>query len=98
MGARIGSILVFGGTGGTGKELIQQALRLGYDVTAVVRNPSSFPAQYRACKVVEGNVLEPSTFEDELIGQNAVVSCLGEGTSTKPTTVYSQGMRTLFLR
>ena len=32
-------ILVFGGTGDTGKEIINQALAQGFAVTAVVRDP-----------------------------------------------------------
>ena len=32
-------MVVFGGTGGTGKEVVIQALELGHLVTAVVRTP-----------------------------------------------------------
>ena len=33
------SIIIFGATGGTGTELVQQALAKNYNVTAFVRNP-----------------------------------------------------------
>ena len=32
-------LLVFGGTGVTGKEVVKQALHLGHDVTVIARNP-----------------------------------------------------------
>lgn len=33
-------LLVFGATGGTGRELVEQALAHGYEVTAFVRDPA----------------------------------------------------------
>lgn len=39
-------LVVFGGTGGTGKEVIRQALERGHLVTAVVRTPKKVEKQY----------------------------------------------------
>lgn len=39
-------LVVFGGTGGTGKEIIRQALERGHLVTAVVRTPEKVEKQY----------------------------------------------------
>ena len=36
-------ITVIGGTGGTGSQVIEQALDAGHQVTAVVRDPSRLP-------------------------------------------------------
>jgi putative NADH-flavin reductase len=38
-------ITVFGATGGTGRQLVQQALAAGHTVTAVVRDPARLPFQ-----------------------------------------------------
>ena len=39
-------LLVFGGTGGTGKEVVTQALQRGHLVTAVVRTPEKVENRY----------------------------------------------------
>ena len=39
-------LLVFGGTGGTGKEVVTQALQRGHLVTAVVRTPEKVEKRY----------------------------------------------------
>ena len=39
-------LLVFGGTGGTGKEVVTQALQRGHLVTAVVRTPEKVEKGY----------------------------------------------------
>ena len=33
-------LLIFGATGGTGRELLKQALKRGHNVTAYARNPA----------------------------------------------------------
>ncbi|MCW2898195.1 MAG: NADH-flavin reductase, partial [Streptosporangiaceae bacterium] len=37
-------LTIFGATGGTGSQLVQQALAAGHEVTAVVRDPSRLSA------------------------------------------------------
>lgn len=39
-------LLVFGGTGGTGKEVVTQALQRGHLVTVVVRTPEKVDKRY----------------------------------------------------
>lgn len=88
-------ITVFGATGGTGLEVVRQALEKGHEVTVVVRNGPTLQLIHPNLKIVTGNILQPMTFEKEIAGQDVVISCLGTGTSTKPTSVYSQGMENI---
>lgn len=88
-------IIVFGASGGTGKEIVKQALEKGHAVTAIVRNPVSFNLQHPHLKIIKGDVLKLATFEKELQGKEAVISCLGTGRSTKPTTIYSEGIKNI---
>lgn len=88
-------IMVFGATGGTGREAAKQALEKGFEVTAVVRNPSGFDLQHEHLKVIKGDVLQSSTFENEIAGKDAVISCLGTGSGTKPTTLFSEGIKNI---
>jgi putative NADH-flavin reductase len=89
------SILIFGATGGSGREAVVQALGRGFVVTAVVRNPAAFTLRHDALTIVKGDVLQLSSFEKEMVGKTAVISCLGVGRDFKPTTVYSKGMENI---
>ncbi|MEO8821539.1 MAG: SDR family oxidoreductase [Ginsengibacter sp.] len=88
-------IIVFGATGDTGSEVVKQGLEKGYQITAIVRTPSEFDLKHKHLKVMKGDVLQPTTFEKEISGNDAVISCLGNGSSTKPTTVYSIGTKNI---
>jgi putative NADH-flavin reductase len=85
------NIIVFGGSGGTGLEVIKQALEAGYHVTALIRHPDTFPIRHEQLKIIQGDVLKPDTFENTFFGIDAVISCLGTR-NRQPTTVYSEGI------
>lgn len=70
------NLVVFGASGGTGRELIRQALAQGHHVTAFVRNPRSFPAQ-EGLRVVVGDATDAQPVANAIIGQDAVLSALG---------------------
>ena len=84
-------IIVFGATGGTGQLVVKQLLQAGHQVTAVVRKPDGLALQHPQLRIIVGDVFETGTFENEIRGQDAVVSCLGIQ-KREPTTVYSEGV------
>ncbi|GAB4039651.1 NAD(P)-dependent oxidoreductase [Spirosoma jeollabukense] len=84
-------LIVFGATGGTGKQVVEQALQGGHQVTAVVRSPTAFPLHHPHLTIFQGDVLQPAGFESAFQGAEALVSCLGTH-KWKPTTGYSQGI------
>jgi len=88
-------LIVFGATGGTGREVVKQALDRGHEVTIIVRNPMSFSIQHPRLKIVQGDVLQLSTFASYMRGIDAVISCLGVGNSRQPTTLYSTGIENI---
>lgn len=85
-------LLVFGATGGTGREVVKQALDRGHEVTIIVRNPQSFSMQHPHLKIFQGDVLQSSTFADHMQSIDAIISCLGVGSSRQPTNLYSTGI------
>ena len=87
-------ILVFGGSGGTGKRFIEQALNAGHTITAVIRNPDTFTVIHQNLNVVKGDVLIPKSFEKEFEKHEAVVSCLGIP-KIQQTSLYSSGIRNI---
>lgn len=70
-------VVLFGGSGRTGRELLVQLLARGHEVTAVVRRPSDFGLSYERLRAVAGDALKPQTFDAVLEGQDAVLSTLG---------------------
>lgn len=91
-------ILILGASRGTGLLAVQQALAKGYDVTAIARNITAIeqecrpPAAYNGeFRIVRGDVLEPSSFEQEMEGTDVVISSIGV-TNTRPTVLYSEGI------
>jgi putative NADH-flavin reductase len=87
-------ILVFGGSGGTGKRFIEQALNAGHTITAIIRSPDAFTLIHQNLKVVKGDVLNPKPYENEFEKHDAVVSCLGIP-KIEQTILYSSGIRNI---
>ena len=88
-------ILIIGATGGTGRQLVTQALERGYDVTAFVRNPSRLNIEHPQLTVIQGNVLDPDSVDAAMDGQDAVVSALGHKRFFYPNRILSEGTRSI---
>ncbi|MFN2476675.1 MAG: NAD(P)-dependent oxidoreductase [Chthoniobacterales bacterium] len=88
-------LLVIGATGGTGKQLVQQALAQGHHVTALVRTPAKVEITHACLRVLRGDVLDEASLETAMLGQDAVLSALGHIVFYKPTTILSEGTRNI---
>ena len=88
------NIIVFGSTGGIGRQVIAQALDAGHHVTALARRPEMLTIQNEHLRVVRGDALEPASFQQALTGQEVVVSALGILTK-EPTVFYSSSMNSI---
>src|SRR5712692_5401039 len=84
-------LLIVGATGGTGRQLIAQALERGHAVTAFVRNPAKLQLEHPQLKVVQGDVLDYGSVEAAVRGQEAVISALGHRRFFYPTRILSEG-------
>src|SRR3712207_2138737 len=67
---RIQRVLVIGATGGTGGELVSQALEQGYEVTALVRDPTKLAITHPRLTTMRGDVLDPGSVEAAVRGQD----------------------------
>ncbi|XP_060583455.1 flavin reductase (NADPH)-like [Ruditapes philippinarum] len=74
-------IAVLGGTGRSGTLVVNEALERGHDVTAIVRNPDKLKEKHYRLKIVKANIFDPDSLEPHFQGQDAVLSCLGCGSS-----------------
>ena len=88
-------VLVIGATGGTGRQLVQQALEQGHTVTALVRKPKKFKIEHPNLRVVQGNVRDYASVESAMQGQSAVLSALGHKRWFYPTRILSEGTRNI---
>jgi uncharacterized protein YbjT (DUF2867 family) len=88
-------ILVIGATGGTGRELVSQALADGLQVTALVRNPARLALEHPQLTVVQGDVLDTASVAAAMRGQQAVLCALGHKRFFYPTRILSEGTRNL---
>jgi len=87
-------LLVFGGTGGTGREIVAQALGQGHVVTALVRNPAALTTKHENLRVVRGDILDYPSVDAAVPGQDAVLSALGVRVLRK-NTLLSDGTQTI---
>ena len=85
------NILVFGASGGTGLEVVEQALEAGHKVTAILRHPDKFPIRHEQLRIIKGDVLNSISYENTFFGMDVVISCLGTR-NREATVVYSQGV------
>ena len=83
-------LVIFGSTGGTGREVVKQALEEGHTVTAFARNPGKLNLQHANLYVMQGDVMDSSSVEKAMAGQDAVVCLLGAGNNLT-STIRSQG-------
>ena len=88
-------ILIVGATGGTGLQLVAQALERGYAVTALVRNPSKLGIEHPNLRIVQGDVLDYASVEAAVKGQEAVLSALGHKRYFYPTRILSEGTKNI---
>ena len=88
-------ILIVGSTGGTGRQLVRQALERGHQVTALARRPEKLEIQHANLRVVRGDVLDAASVDAAVTGQDAVVSALGHKRWLGPTRILSQGTANL---
>jgi len=88
---RITRILVIGATGGTGRQLVAQALERGFEVTAFVRSPAKLKLTHAKLRIVQGDVRDPEAVAGAVRGQEAVLSALGHRRFFYPNKIQSEG-------
>jgi putative NADH-flavin reductase len=87
-------LIVFGGTGGIGSQVVEQALAAGHEVTAVTRRPSTVALQHECLEVIQGDALKPETIQEAIARKDAVISTLGVR-NLAPTPLYSEGVKNI---
>jgi putative NADH-flavin reductase len=97
-------LTIVAATGGIGRQLLEQALAAGHDVTAVVRNPKNLPPT--PARVVSADLAsaDAAALPSAVDGADAVLSALGArtkadaGVAGRGTKVITQAMRAAGVR
>jgi putative NADH-flavin reductase len=87
-------LTIFAASGGIGRQLLDQALAAGHDVTAVVRNPDRLPGGRFRTVAADLAAPDPSALERAVAGADAVLSGLGPRSASE-AGVASHGTRAI---
>lgn len=87
-------IAVIGGTGKSGRYLVQELIRRGFNIKILVRNPENFKVQSPLIEVLYGDVRDYETVKLLINGCDLIISTLG-GTPLSEPTVFSQSTRNI---
>ncbi|GAA4414346.1 NAD(P)H-binding protein [Nibrella viscosa] len=88
------TIALFGGSGKTGQQFLEQALAKGYTIKALVRNPAKVTQTSPNLEVIKGDVLNPADVEKTVQDTDLVVSLFGQ-VKDSPKTVQTDGTRNI---
>jgi putative NADH-flavin reductase len=87
-------LTVFAATGGIGRQIVEQAIAAGHDVTAVARNPKNLPAQARIV-TADLTAADPAVLASAVNGADAVLSGLGPRNPRSDAGIASRGTRAI---
>jgi len=87
-------IAVIGGTGKSGRYLVQELVKKGFSLKALVRNPENFKIKNDLVEVVYGDVRDYEIVKSLIEGCDVVLSTLG-GTPLSEPTVFSKSTRNI---
>lgn len=87
-------IVVFGSTGKSGQQVIQQGLARGYEVVAYARTPEKIEIKHEALTIIKGELHDTAAIERAIIGADAVISFIGPGTKIYGTSL-SDGVKNI---
>ena len=89
------NIIIFGSTGGTGVQLIKQALEKGYSVSAFARNPEKILLKHEKLKVIKGDVLNLQSVEKAIQNHDAVLCSIGLSSIMDKSNLRAKGIKNI---
>lgn len=83
-------IALFGATGGTGRQIAEQALSAGHAIRALVRDPARLAISDNNLTLISGDVLDAAAVAETVAGSDAVIVSLGVSNGS-PADICSTG-------
>ncbi|GAA0394793.1 NAD(P)H-binding protein [Microbispora corallina] len=87
-------LTIFAATGGIGRQVFEQAVAAGHDVTAVARNPQSLAGRARVV-AADLTAADPAVLASAVQGSDAVLSGLGPRRPRTEAGITSRGTRAI---
>jgi hypothetical protein len=81
------NIALFGASGTIGRRILNEALRRGHTVTAIVRDPTRINEQPSGMRSLAGNILDPQSVAATVAGHDSVLSAFGPSGEAPMTVV-----------
>ena len=87
-------LILFGATGGTGQQLVTQALAQGHEVTAFSRSPEKLNLKHQRLSLLQGDVLELNAVKKAVKNKDAIICALGSSAFDK-SKLRTQGTQNI---
>lgn len=84
-------IALFGGTGRTGGQVLTAALKRGWGVTTLARNPQKLTTRHECLTVIAGELNDDEALRLTLTHADAIIIALGTGVNLDATHTLSDG-------
>jgi len=88
------TIAIFGGTGQTGKLVLDKVLKKGYRVKALMRNPKKIEFSNSSLELIKGDVLNPTDVFNTVNNSDVVLSLFGH-VEGSPQWLQSNGTQNI---
>jgi putative NADH-flavin reductase len=88
------TIALFGGTGKTGRHVLEQAIAAGHTVRMLARSPEAVTAASDRLTIIPGDVLDATAVDRVIDGADVVVSVFGQ-VKGSPPTLQTDGTRNI---
>lgn len=88
-------ILIIGASGGTGRQIVEQALGRDHEVTAFVRDPRRLKIEHERLRIAVGDVLDRESLQQAISGNDSVLCALGHKRWFYPNRILSAGTRNI---
>lgn len=83
-------LLILGGTGPTGRQVVNEALEAGDTVTVLARRPEALDSLTDRVTVSAGDATSAADVAKARAGQDAVISALGRSTSIRADDLFTR--------
>lgn len=85
------TIALFGATGRTGRIILDKALKNGYEVKALVRNPGSLQVNHPALQIIQGDILNYDKVLETIKSSDGIISVIGH-VKDSPSDIQTKAM------